>query len=293
MKSKLLAFLSLASLAAGCTAAEAPDDQTVEFRCGYVGQAGLIGLEEVVVSGNPAITGPNATLFSNERVTMAGSFEIEGDVISGGIVDIHGGNVPDGRIVEQASRIDVPDPTEDVLRAKTDNDNAQIPCVKKNGKCLSPVSSSGALTLASTQSITLPAGEYYFTSISVSGQAKINIDGEVVIYLAGGATLNGGSSTNPSADSLTIVSSGKSDIKLNGNADSQMAIYAPFATVRFSGTQGFHGTALGRELHISGTADLEPSGELTAIDSGPCGSGTNHNAGDRGAPDRDDDNWWD
>lgn len=292
MMSKLLTFLSVASLAAGCTVDEAPDDGRVEFRCGYVGQAGLIGLDQVVIAGNPAITGDAATVFSNHYVSLAGSFEIEGDVISGGIVSISGGKVPDGRIVEGAARIDVPDPTDDVKAAKNDNDNAKIPCVKKGKKCSSPVS-NGALVLSSTQSVTLPAGDYYFTSISISGQAQLDIDGEVTIYLAGGATLNGGSSTNPSSDSLTIVSSGTSDIKLNGNADSQMAIYAPFAKVRFSGTQGFHGTALGRELHISGTADLEPGGELTAIDSGPCGTGTHHDAGDRNGPDRDPGNGWD
>lgn len=288
MMSKLIAFLSIASLAAGCAIEEAPDDARVEFRCGYVGQAGLIGLEEVSISGNSAITGPSASVFSNEVVNLAGSFEVEGDVVSGGYVSISGNRVPDGKIIEYASRIDAPDPSDDVRAAKYDNDNDRIPCIKKGKKCTSPVSSSGALSLSSKQSLTLPAGDYYFTSISINGQAQLDIDGEVVIYLAGGATLNGGSSTNPSSDSLTIVSSSKSDIKLNGNADSQMAIYAPFAKVRFSGTQGFHGTALGKELHISGTADLEPSGELTAIDSGECGSGTHHDAGDRGAPDRAD-----
>lgn len=283
MMPKLLTAVSLASLVAGCTAQQAPDDARVEFRCGYVGQAGLIGLDQVVIAGNPAITGDAASVFSNHHVSLAGSFEIEGDVISGGTVSIDGSNLPDGRIVENATRIDAPDPTEDVRAAELDNDNDRIPCVEQGNKCVSPVS-DGALELNSTESVTLPTGEYYFTSIRINGQAQLHIDGEVVIYLAGEATLNGGSSTNPSSDSLTIVSSSDADIELNGNADSQMAIYAPFAAVRFSGTQGFHGTALGRELHISGTADLAPSGELTAIDTGSCGSGDGTNQGDRGGP---------
>lgn len=35
-----------------------------------------------------------------------------------------------------------------------------------------------------------------------------------------------------------------------------MHVYAPFATVRFAGTQGFVGSALGKDLVVSGTADL-------------------------------------
>lgn len=115
---------------------------------------------------------------------------------------------------------------------------------------------------------------YFFHNIHINGQAKLNISGDVFIYVDGAVTFNGGSSTNPSSDELTIISSGTDDIKLNGNADSQMAIFAPFATVRFSGTNGFHGSALGRELHITGTADLEPMGDLTPVNDGECGGNT-------------------
>jgi hypothetical protein len=269
--SKFLSLLALVSLTTACDAGVEPTSgEDFSFRCGNTSEVGLIGLDKVVVAGTPSITGDAASIFSNHAVELAGNFEIEGDVISGGYISISGGNMPDGRVIPNAERISVDDPTADVQAAEANNDNASIPCIKKGNKCNGTVDTSGDLRLNSTQHLTLPSGVYFFHNITVNGQAKLHVSGDVTIYVDGAVTLNGGSSTNPTSDALTLISSGTSDIKLNGNADSEMAIFAPFAKVRFTGTQGFHGSALGRELHISGTADLEPMGDLTPVNDGEC-----------------------
>lgn len=288
--SRCFLLLALAPLATACGAPATGPENDIDFRCGEISEVGLIGLDRVVVAGNPAITGPAASVFSNHLVELAGSFEIDGDAVSGGVVQISGPKLPDGDVIEGAHRIDVPDPTSAVLAAESHNDNTAIPCVMQGNQCNSPVSGDGVLNLQGQTQLTLPAGSYFFHGIAVHGQAKLHIGGPVTIHVDGPVTLNGGSSTNPGTDVLTLVSSGAADIRLNGNADSRIAIVAPFASVRFSGTQGFHGTALGRELHINGTADLESTGDLVPITLGMCPGDLPHGPDRQGpvdGPDQD------
>lgn len=231
--------------------------------------AGLIGLDLVDVSGTPTITGAFPSVFSNKRVNLAGNFTIDGDAISGGRVTISGNKKPKGSVVEFTDTLSVPDPTPQVLAARSNNDNATIPCVPKGKKCTSPLSGN-SLSLSGQSHVTLKSGEYYFDSISISGQSTLEIDGNVIIYLDGGATFNGGAATNPTGDSLTLISSSDQEIRLNGGGSSETRILAPHARVRFSGTQGFRGSALGRELRVSGTADLEVTSDLASDLSTRC-----------------------
>ena len=253
------ALVAIATALAGC--AEEVETESLAFRCAGGSPAGLVGLDLVDISGTPSITGAVPNVFSNELVTLSGAVDLEGSAISGGEVTISGNAQPGGDVIEYATPIAVADPTADVAAAKLANDNASIPCVAKGNKCTSVVSND-KLTLSSQQKLTLETGTYYFEGITISGQAKLDIDGAVVIYLAGGASFNGGSATNPSSDSLTVISSSTSDIKLTGGGSTNMHVFAPFSTVRFSGTQGFRGSALGKELRISGTADLEVTADL-------------------------------
>ena len=232
-------------------------------RCQTFDGAGLVGLDLVTVSGTPTISGAFPSVFSNKRVELAGSFTLEGDAISGGRVAISGNNTPGGSIVEFAETITVPSPSPQVAAAKNANDNGKIPCVRRGNNCRSPVSGN-SLSLQSQDAITLRSGEYYFDSISMSGQARLNVDGNVVIYLDGPATFNGGSAANPSQDSLTIVSGSNQEIRLNGGGSSATRIHAPHAVVRFAGTQDFRGSALGRELRFSGTVGVNATDNLIA-----------------------------
>lgn len=254
---KLRALFLLAALTGAC--ADDSFDEDFEFRCLKGGGVGLIGLDAASVAGNPSITGAYPSVFSNTTVSLAGSYSIAGKAISGGTVSNSGNSMPVGGIVEHAGTISFKDPTAEVTAAATTNDNAKIPCV--GSKCKSPVT-NGVLTLSGKSTLTLPAGKYYFTGISMSGQTQLNVSGAVVIYLAGGATFNGGSAANPASDSLTLVSSATDEVKINGGGSTAMNIFAPKAIVRFAGSNGFRGSALGKELHVSGNASLEITQDL-------------------------------
>ena len=201
----------------------------------------------------------------NALVTLAGSYSLAGDAMSGGSVTISGNQKPGGEILEGVGKITVADPSAAVAAAKANNANATIPCVKKGTKCTSPVT-NGVLTIGSQETLKLAAGTYYFTGISMNGQAKLDVGGGVTIYLDGAATFNGGSAANPASNSLTVISSSSSEIKINGGGTTSMHIFAPLATVRFAGSQGFKGSALGKQLVISGTASLELTRDLAVTD---------------------------
>jgi hypothetical protein len=239
-------------------------DGPVSFRCLPAAGIGMVGLDSVDIAGTPTVSGPFASVFSNELVSLAGDYDLEGNAISGGSVTIDGANEPGGNVIENATKVSVADPTAEVRAAKTNNDNDTIGCVIEGDDCISVVSDY-VLSLASERELTLSAGVYYFEGISVSGQAKLHTDGDVVIYLDGPATFNGGSATNPDEDSLTIISSGTGEIRLNGAAQSTMHIFAPFATVRLAGTQGFKGTVLASHLRVNGTADIEVTGSVADV----------------------------
>lgn len=261
---RLLILAAAIALSSACQAGEdSPEWDNYTFRCADSG-SGFIGLELVDIAGTPTISGNGASVFSNELVQLAGAYDLEGDAVSGGAVTISGSNLPGGRVIENGTRIERPDTGDAVDAAMLDNDNDQIPCIQQGNQCRSPLSGD-SLSLNSHQQITLETGTYYFDSISINGQAQLNIDGDVVIYLDGPATFNGGSATNPDEDSLTLISAATDEIKLNGSSEASMHIVAPEATVRFAGTQGFRGTALANILRVNGTADLEATGHLALV----------------------------
>ena len=241
--------------------------------------AGIIGLDGVDVSGTPSITGAFPSVFSNISVELAGNYDLEGDAVSGGTVEISGNKLPGGQVIEDASQIVVPDPSGAVAAAAVTNDNAKIPTVTVGKKKKSPLDGT-ALELSSQQVIYLTTVSYSFTSVDVSGQARIDLNGIVTIYLAGGASFNGGSATNSQQDSLTIVSSSSDELKFNGGGTTTTHVFAPNAAVRFSGTQDFKGSVVGREVRISGTAELEVPTDVLSAQTGVCDEDDFDDAGD-------------
>jgi hypothetical protein len=252
-----LAVVGIALGLLGCAGVEEGHDESVSFRCLPGGGVGMVGLDSVEVTGTPTVSGPFGSVFSNEHIFLAGAYDLEGSAVSGGSVTIaNDANSPGGSVVENAQKVSVADPTDDVLRAKEDNDN----CPEHGSICISDYQ-----LVLNDGEVTLPTGVYYLENIRINGQAKLNVDGNVVIYLNGPATFNGGSATNPDEDSLTIISSSTESIRLNGAAQSAMHVLAPFASVHFAGTQGFKGTALGKHLVVTGTAEIEATASLADV----------------------------
>lgn len=213
----------------------------------------MIAVNELDASGTPTITGTDVSIAANGLITVSGSAEIDADIFAGGAVTINGNPDLYGDIYESSHQLRIAqDSTIDTVRESNDND--EMPCIKKKGSC-ERYQTGTDLVLNSKESLDLDEGVYYFTSIQIAGQANLNTDGNVWIYLDGGASFNGGSAVDE-GDTLTLVSASDEPITINGSAEAAMHIMAPEATVKLAGTSGFVGSIVAYDIVLSGTTDL-------------------------------------
>lgn len=227
------------------------DDGECERRNDY---PTLLALGDLDLSGNPKISGAQARLAANGRITVSGSADIEADIFVGGDMVVNGNPRIDGDIESFTHELRVADYADvDVLRLSNDNDT--IPCIIKNGSC-SRVLEGSELVLTSKEILTLTTGSYFFSSIQISGQATLNTVGNVWLFTDGPASFNGGAASNQQWDTLTLVSNAAETITVNGAAEAAMHIQAPRATVKLAGTSGFLGSVVAEQIVLSGTTDL-------------------------------------
>jgi choice-of-anchor A domain-containing protein len=123
-----------------------------------------------------------------------------------------------------------------------------------------------AISTSSEVTITLPGGTYYFTSISLSGQARINVTGPSTIYVDGGnVSISGqGIVNNGQPRNLLLYSTGAS-ISLSGQAEFSGAIYAPTATVTLTGQENLYGSIICGSNIDSGQAKIHYDMDLMSV----------------------------
>jgi len=195
----------------------------------------LAGLESVTLSGGASVTGAVRT---NGAFTANGKSKVNGAVTQGP------GSLTASYDLEAASAV-----------AEEYSDNAAI-ASRLDG---------GALHLSSNESYTLPAGDYYLTGLSLSGQSRLSVSGRVNIFLHGSLSVTGGAELNASgeANDLWIVADAGA-VGLAGQSRSAFNLYAPLSNVSISGGGEFAGRVLGRAVALAGKA-LQPStSSLTA-----------------------------
>jgi hypothetical protein len=124
---------------------------------------------------------------------------------------------------------------------------------------------TGALTVTSTANLVLSGSQYYFSSVTVTGQGKITVTStsHVDIYIANEFSMAGQglANTGQSAAQLTLSScgtssSGSSTWQVGGNADAYYSIYAPNKDIQISGHTDTYGSVLGRNVTFSGNSRM-------------------------------------
>lgn len=187
----------------------------------------VTGLDSVVLSGGAGVTGDVA----GRDVTLNGKASVSGTIARGPVAA----------------------PAYDLAAARAwaqaHNDNAVIPAVFLRG---------GALALTGG-TLELPAGNYYLTGLSLSGQSHLTVAGRVNVFLDGPLSVAGGAELNAEgdADDLWLVA-GAGEAGLAGNSRMAFNLFAPQSGVTISGKGQFAGRLLGRSVELSGKA-LQPS----------------------------------
>lgn len=104
--------------------------------------------------------------------------------------------------------------------------------------------------------ISLAAGSYCFSSITLSSNRSLVVVPPVQIFLTGVADLSGGSVVNPGPPpGLTIYSSyagGGTGVRVQGGAAARLSVYAPRANILVTGGGDLWGAMVGRTISMQG-----------------------------------------
>jgi RHS repeat-associated protein len=184
-----------------------------------------------------SVGGNGGNVLSNGQISLSGQATINGNATVGPgkrVITSGNGTVTGTTSVATTAYDCKPvDLTQLTTTVKTTNNNASIPLTAKGNHPLAGANHTD-FTMSGNDSITLPAGTYYFTSINLSGGSKISLAGAVNILCAGSVSITGGTSINspstgkPNPFLLHLWSSGASLSLANSTLNA--FVYAPNAS---------------------------------------------------------------
>lgn len=221
----------------------------------------------VDAAGKP-YAGDNGDLGSNADIVMNGTdVAVRGNSIAGVLAETleNGSPLITGDTQPRTEVVNLPDPTyAEFVDAMNNNNNAYIAGLPGNSVRFNDRSMS--LTIASSTILTLPAGTYFFSDISMTANAQIVISGDVKIYATGDVKLGGQGILNQvgPASSLQIVMhpyalpSGNNapkngtSLALSGGSEFVGTVYAPAVDADLGGNMHMYGGIVANSIDVNG-----------------------------------------
>jgi Flp pilus assembly protein TadG len=203
---------------------------------------------------------------TNGQLQMSGGSYIKGDGHPGSAgLNLSGGAYITGSSTTLSTTLT--EAAVDTSGAAASNNNANIPL---SAQSKNPLDGQRNFSLSGGDSVTLPAGTYYFAKFQLSGGSFVNLGGAVTIYTTDQVDLSGGTVTNTGAipSNFKLYSTG-SQINLSGSSVMYAEVYAPGAAIARSGQSDFYGSLIGASLNLSGGGGLHYD---TALGIGATGS---------------------
>lgn len=235
---------------------------------------GIWGLNGVRVVGNvttdsyesddgpydPDSAGDNGDLCSGAGITVNGSVEVNGDVMTGfGYpITVNGAPIITGvtsDLINGVISFDV-----DTSAFQFANDNNRIP-LTDNGS--DPWDGGWNLRVPGDDRLQIPPGTYYLESLVIHSTSTLAFAGPTTFYVAGDIDATGGAIINSSGDPsyLTIVSSGDS-VKIGGSEALYATIIAPYADVELAGNGDVYGALIGGTVTMKGNFEFHVDDSL-------------------------------
>ncbi|MDP3790517.1 MAG: hypothetical protein Q8R38_00520 [Candidatus Omnitrophota bacterium] len=207
--------------------------------------------------GNPNQTNTRqGNIQTNGPINLTGNAYIYGNANPGPSYPFSGNPPVSGSYATLSAPISVnPIPAATVNAARTTNNNSNI-TVTSDGNTTA-YAGGDVLSVSSNDILTLAGGTYYFTSMSVSGNAQISVSGSSIIYVDGGnVSVSGNGIVNSGTPlNLALYSTGN-NVTLSGNSAYIGTVYAPDATVRVSGNDNFYGAIVCGSSVDTGNASI-------------------------------------
>ena len=233
------------------------------------------------MSGNSMITSEGvgggsagdgkAHVRSNGNVVISGTPEVHGDVVAGPgkRITLSGHPVITGQQVVAAAPYNCT--PIDLVALKTtlqqSNDNSRIPRTDRGN----PGLTNGGITLSGHDVLTLPAGTYLVSSITLTGNSQLRVSGQVRILVTGSISITGGSNVNLDGNPFQMRLWSQGAIAISSQSNVHAYIYAPTAAVSLTGAINIVGAIQTQSFSISGgvhirrtTDDAPPVVTLTA-----------------------------
>lgn len=206
--------------------------------------------------------GTNTT--SGSLVMISGNTRIKGNLMVG-----PGGDPSRVVVMSGNSRIEG---TRRAASSRTSFDPVRVP---------SGLTSQGSLTAVGNSSLTFPGGTYWFSSIHVSGNGKVNFTGPATVYVTGGVSITGNGlvSAQNLPPNLTLKVCGESSgtqrrdqVMITGNGDFYGSIYAPASDVVFEANADLYGAVVGSTIQSSGNGEIHYDEALNSASGASSGS---------------------
>jgi len=221
----------------------------------YGGNVGTNG-NETDSGSNVTINGTLSTPDAGVGVCTAGNVT----ALTGKLSGITGGLVQLGQPVVM--------PTPNVTAPPPGSPN--VTASQSLGPCVVTPCSYGDIQLSGQNTLTLQPGVYNINSISLSGQAQLQIVpdshgnyGPVIINVTGNGQstpidLSGNGISNPTLDPslMQFVYAGTGTVNIVGNGASAAVVYAPNATADFKGNAAFYGSVIAAHLKDVGNGAI-------------------------------------
>lgn len=238
----------------------------------------LVGIEWISVPGGPSTDsysssmgsylaqepGHNGNLCSDGWIDVEGSAFIDGNAnpgrghhttIDGGSAVVTGNTSPRLRPLNL--------PGVDVSEVSATNDNADLPKIRKGNDYVDALDGSRNFLLDGGRSYTLPAGDYYFNDVTLTGSSSLYVEPGVNIYMTGRLDTSGGDVINSSqipGDMRVFMTGGTA--RIAGSSENHMVLYAPETDVEITGGGAFHGAAVGKTLTVTGDGGVHYDEDL-------------------------------
>jgi Flp pilus assembly protein TadG len=232
---------------------------------------GFVGLNSIDISG-----GSYTDSWNSGSTYSAGSAGSQGNVcsngtisLSGGLTKVNGNATPGiGYSVTASGGSTVTGTTTaettalsyaavNSTAASTTNNNSSIGVDNKNKSVYT--NGTGVFNISGGDTITIPAGTYYFSSVTISGGSTVTFgSGQTTIYCTGNWDTSGGSMVNPGSvpSNLKVYVQGSKTV-LSGSAQMYAVVYAPASDItRSGGSSAFFGSMIGKSLTLSGGGGL-------------------------------------
>jgi hypothetical protein len=222
---------------------------------------GLVGLNWIVMQGNATASyssgsGMNVAnqgnIASNGNIWLGGSTTIKGNTFTGPGKTVSGGSVQ-GTKSTLSTPLSFPPGDASPYGPNNNSNNLIWTNNYNNGQ--------KSFTANSTDIVTLPGGNYFFSDFSVTGSAQVNFTGPTTLYVYGNFTMSGKTTTSGSVPgNLKLVmvpdpynGTAPGSVTVGSASAFYGSIYAPQSAVTIGGTGDVYGSVLGLTVNMSGS----------------------------------------